>query len=103
MARQQLVSGDAEGKDVGQGVGIHPLQLIGRHVFDGAEDEARRGVARPGRIQIAGDAEIENLGAAVVEQHHVGGLHVAVYHALLVREAQPLGDLEQDAHLFKQR
>jgi hypothetical protein len=46
-------------------------------------------------VRRLGDAEVHDLRLARVQQHHVGGLHVAVHDAVLVRvveRARELGD-----------
>jgi hypothetical protein len=46
----------------------------------------------------ARDAEVGQLDAPAVVEHHVGRLDVAVHHALLVREGQRVEQFAHDAH-----
>ena len=89
-SRGHLVEHGAQREDVGARVGRLPLELLGRHVLERADDRAllgerpRLGVERrldrdDGRSVAGsrGQAEVEELGAAA-RQHDVAGLQVAV-------------------------
>ncbi len=105
VPRQQLVEHRAEREDVGAGVGVLPADLLGGHVADGAEHGSglraarlrRRRGQRGGRLgpRELGQAEVEDLDAAVVRHEDVLGLEIAVDDALLVRGAEAAGDLER--------
>ena len=60
---------------------------------------------RAGRLDQPGQAEVENLRAAVGGDEDVRGRHVAVNDAFLVRGRQPMSDLngEIDGGLLRQR
>ena len=103
VAREHLVEDGAERELVAPEVdGVAP-RLLGRHVGDRPEDgplladgrERRRaGVARiAARDVVAGEAEVEDLDAAVLRQEDVLGLDVAVDDSLLVRGGETVGDL----------
>ena len=85
-------------------VGLLAADLLGRHVTDRAETD-------PGPLwsvsvgcresptgcrALAGQAEVEDLDAAVAGQEDVLGLQVAVDDAFLVRGGQAEGDLAGD-------
>ena len=74
-ARQHLVHDDAEGIQVRAAVDLRALGLLGRDIVDGAEGFARERILRR---RDAGDAEIGDLDAAVLQDHDVVGLDVAV-------------------------
>ena len=81
-------------------VGGLAAHLLGRHVAEGAEDDAglgapglgrKVGPARAGafRLRQLGQAEVEDLDAAVLRDEEVLGLQVPVDDPLLVRAARP--------------
>jgi hypothetical protein len=124
---EHLVEERAEGEDVAPRVEVHPhgllrahvgrrphhapfLRRVGRRVVE-LERLARRGLARLEELR---EAEIEDFDLAVLVQHDVLGLEIAVDDPLLVRlgqrardgprDAQRLGDAEPAArHLRLQR
>ena len=69
------------------------LRLLGREVLRGAHDRARLGHVRGTG---AGDPEVGDLGAALVVDHHVLRLEVAVHDPALVREASAAQDLHRE-------
>ena len=80
---EQLVEDDAERVEVGACVDPLALRLLGRQVGGGAEHRGGRGhrlVAHRAR-----DAEVGHLHRAVVGEHDVAGLDVAVDEQVLVR------------------
>ncbi len=105
-SRDHLVKDDAEGEDVGARVDRLSLRLLGGHVGDGAEQAPRlgrrglahhrrrigRGSGRDGGAAQLGQAEVQDLRAAVLADHDVVRLQVAVGHALPVRRGEPVGD-----------
>ena len=99
-ARQHLVEHDAEREDVGAVIDGLPAHLLGRHVAHRAEHRARAGQRprvgeqrrlgldrRAGRGQL-GEAEVEDLDAAVARHEDVLRLQVAVDDPLVVRGRQ---------------
>ena len=104
-SRQHLVEHDAEREDVGAVIDGLPAHLLGRHVPHRAEHRARAGQRtrvgeqrrlglerRAGRGQL-GEAEVEDLDAAVARHEDVVRLQVAVDDPLVVRGRQPARDL----------
>ena len=86
---------------------VHGLaaHLLGRHVADGAEHDAGsvpRVCGRAGlvdgrdrvRLRQLGQAEVEDLHAAVVGDEEVLGLEVAMDDAVVVRGGEAVGDLD---------
>ena len=99
-----LVDDQAERVDVGARVDHAALELLGRHVGDGADQGAlgaERGAgrliverrARRAGVALAqlGEAEVEQLDAPF-GQHHVAWLEVAVGDAFAVRAGERLGE-----------
>src|SRR5215207_4764350 len=91
--REQLVEHYADRVDVRRGRDRVALRLFGRQVLSGSHDRARLrhlGRARPR------DAEVRDLGVAVLVDDHVVGLEVPVDHPMAVGEAGRLEDLGPD-------
>ena len=81
-ARQHFVHDNAEGIEVGTAVNLRTLGLLGRDIVDGAERLTREGILSGGD---AGNAEICDLDAAVLQNHNIVGLNVAVDNPTAVR------------------
>ena len=85
-AREQLVEHHPERVDVGVHPDPAPAELLGGRV--GGGERAQPGAGLVGgevhRLQLLGDAEVEQLHHAVRADHDVGGLEVAVDHRVLV-------------------
>ena len=94
---EHLVHDHAQGVDIR--TVIHPgaSGLLGRDVMDGAQGLLGQRVLGGGD---AGDAEIGDLDAAVLEDHHVMGLDVPVDDAAAVGVLQRLGDLHGKMQRF---
>jgi hypothetical protein len=105
LPREHLVEDRAESEDVRARVGGPALDLLGRHVAESSHDDAR---LRPGgrgrqtrlrprfsfRLSELGEAEVEDLHAAVLRDEEVLGLEVSVDDPLLVRRRETLRDLQ---------
>ena len=99
LAGDHLVQHRAEGEDVGAGIDVVALQLLGRHVGQRAENLPVEGERRGRRLLgdaagHLGQAEVEQLGAGLGE-HHVARLQVAMHDPGAMREGQALGDLDR--------
>ena len=94
-AGHHFVRHAAQRVEVGAGVRLAAQRLLGRHVGDGADHHAfhRQAAAFEGH----GEAEVADLGGAVLGQPDVAGLEVAMDDAALVRVRQTLLDLLRDA------
>ena len=96
--RHHLVQHGAEAVDVGALVAALALDLLRRHVVRRAHHRRKARKRQPTQPRRLGDAEVHDAQRAVVAEHHVLRLQVAVDHVLLVhvvqRVAQPAGDLE---------
>ncbi len=93
VAGQQFVHHGAERIQV-RGIGqLEALHLLGRHVAGAAGDAFD---ARDVRVGHQCDAKIDDAHVAVLREHDVRGLDVAVDHAARVRVVQRLGALEHE-------
>ena len=87
------------------------LDLLGRHVPDGAEDRADLCELRRGGAGVRGtlffrqlrEAEVEDLRVAVGRDHDVVGFEVAVNDSRGVRLRQASRDLAEDVDALSQR
>ena len=76
LALDREPQGGAEGPQVGGRADRFGLDLLGRHVGGRPDHQAGRG--QPGVALDRGDAEVGQLGGAVLPDHHVLRLEVAV-------------------------
>ena len=94
LARQKLVEDDAAGKQVASRVHALAQKLLRRHV----RWCAKHG---PGKRQLgsfgAGDAKVSNFHPAIGQHDQIGGLDIAVNHALAVRVRQRIQYFSHDA------
>ena len=90
-AREHLIEHDADGIDVGLAVGDVSSRLLGRDVVNRADRLVGHGARR--LVGKARDAEVGHLDGAVLQQHDVLRLDVAVNDAALMRVLQRLEDL----------
>ena len=106
-----FVKDQAERELVGPIIGGRAARLFGAHVVDGPEDHAGLGLRRRhGRVgspvgtdRLLGQAEIEDLDAAIGADHDVGGLEIAVGDAGGVRGGHPVGNLHGDVEQLSHR
>ena len=90
-ARQQFVQHHAQRVDVGAGVDVAALQLLGRQVVRRAGHQAvQRRQHRA--VRDACDAEVQHLGLVALGDEDVGRLDVAVHDAAAVRIGQRIGN-----------
>src|ERR1039458_9220158 len=112
-AYQHFVEEGAERKLVTPEVDVGSPRLLGRHVGHRSEDDAlfadrserggTRVVRTAARDVVAGKAEVEDLGPAVLRQKDVFGLDVAVDDPFLVSRGEPVGHLAGDVECPAQR
>ena len=92
-ARQQLVHHGAERIEVRAVGELEALHLLGRHVGRAARDAFD---ARDVRVRHQRDAEVDDAHVAVVREHDVRRLDVAMDHAARMRVVQRLGAFVDD-------
>ena len=94
LVGRQLPEHDAEREDVGGAIDLGPAHLLGRHIGELALERAR--ARRRQAIGDLGDAEVDDLGVALVRQEEVVRRDVAVDEAeeLPVLAAQLVGRVE---------
>lgn len=84
-AGEHLVKHAAGRIQVGAHVDVLAARLLGRQVLRGAHDTLRLGHCGGGIIERAGDAEVHDLHNALLGDHDVAGLDIAVDDAHAVR------------------
>jgi len=96
---EHFIHDDAHGKLVGTPIQVAALHLLGGHVAHRPHHHAGPGHGGGGHL---GDAEIDYLDGAVLEQKDVSRLHVTVDDAAPVGVVQRLATLASDAqHLVE--
>nr|WP_254696120.1 hypothetical protein [Lysobacter enzymogenes] len=91
---QQSVAQHAEHVQVG-GRALGAVLARFRRGVVGGDRQVRAGIAVGGAVETGGDAEVEQLHAAVGGHQQVGRLDVAVQHALRVRIGERVAGLQQ--------
>ena len=94
-ARDHLEEHRPQGVDVGPAVDVAAVRLLRGHVLRRPDDDPGAGDAAG--VERAGDAEVHDLGVAVLVDHDVLRLEVAVDDAQPVGLGQPFGDLPGQA------
>ena len=100
---EQLEEHAAGGVQVGARVDRLALRLLGREVLGRADDGLGLGHRRVGVGHRAGDAEVHHLDRAVVGDHDVRGLDVAVDDAVAVAVAERVEDALGDPQRLGRR
>ncbi len=93
VAGEHFVEHGAEAVDVGAGIAAFALDLLGRHVMGRAGGESTKVSRRPSH---AGDAEIHNADGAVVADHDVLRLEIAMDDIVVVHVLHGLADQAHD-------
>ena len=106
-ARQHLVEDRAKREQIRAVIDRQSAHLLGRHVADGAEHDARLrsatqhcrrralAVDRRALLRQFGQTEVENLDAVVPGDEEVLGLEIAMDDALVVRRRESARDLKR--------
>ena len=87
-----LVEHDPERVEVGAGIDVLALRLLGREVGGGPHDRAGLGEVAGPAGHGPGDTEVGHLHLAGVVDDDVGRLDVAMHHPVAVSEAERRGD-----------
>lgn len=101
-AGEQFVENDAVRPDVAERVHLRAPEQFRGHINHGSDEIALLGKTGGVVAHQARDAEIHDLDRAIAQDHDIGGLHVAVQDAVLVRTMQPVRDLIHHANLLVQ-
>ena len=99
---EHLPEDDAERVDVGRGRDRAAARLLGREVLARPEHRAGLGHAVLD-VERARDAEVRDLDLALLAEQDVLRLDVAVDEAVVVREGQPVRDVERELERAPQR
>jgi hypothetical protein len=100
---EHLVQDGADGEEIRALIERLTPHLLGRHVADGPDDDARRRAGGAFAIDQAdlgrgdlGEPEVEDLEVPVAGEEEVRGLQVAMQDALVVRGGQPITQLQRE-------
>src|SRR4029077_9528698 len=96
---EKLGEHHAGGKNIGASVNGLAVYLLGRHVAQ-APDQLPG--ASHGLVPEVRDSEVDDFHAAVLQNHDVAGLDVAMNDALVVRVSQPVTDVANKIDLGDQ-
>ena len=120
LARRHFVEHATERPQVAARVGFLALELLGRHVLEGADDgpfggerlrdgrrlrqrldrcTAARRAREPDRAR---ESEVHELGTRL-RQHHVAGFQIAMHDAGAVRAIERVGDLDAELNTSASR
>ena len=94
LSREGLIEDGAKREQITARIDPRLERLLGRHVAGAAEDIA---LARELRRVELGHTEVHDLGLALLQDHHVSRLDVAVDDAVLVRVGEGVGEASGDA------
>ncbi len=100
-ARDHFIEHDAKRIDVAGGRGAAARDLLRREIAGSADDHPLYGQGMTA-AQVC-DAEIAQVAVLLVIEHHVGGLQIAVNHAVFVSVGQRLRNLSEQPGDFFQR
>ena len=99
--RRKFIKHDAEGEHIGAVIHSFTLELLRRHVGHRSYKQARNGqrcVDRRGlhgRSQNFSQTEIQNLDPAIVNNHHILGLQIAMNNSGLMRGTETFADADE--------
>ena len=103
LAGQQFVEQDAQRILICAAIDVLAAGLLRAHVGGRAQHQSGLGDARGEHVGLLGDAEIGEHRRGRIAEHHVGGLEVAMDHAIAMRKLQAIGQLHHHADGLAQR
>ena len=102
-AGQHVVEHQPERVVIGAVIDGGAARLLGRHVFERAHDRAAGGGRRGAGRHRSRDPEVHDQRLAVLVDHDVLGLEIAVHDAGLVRGGQSRGDVLREDQRLRRR